>query len=533
LSAPVTPTTEYPAAVAEGRVTDWLIADPTPEERTVIADTVRVPLDVSSPDSYAKFLRIKALPRYRFVGRTAEFPAEYAGLVGLDAADVLVGDYTPLPGLFDYQRAIASLAIQKRKFAVFADCGLGKTLILSEFAKHAAEHLPRGRAVLIVSPLMVVSQTLAEIKAFYGDTLPVEQVAAADLPAWLTKGTARVGITNYDALNDTVPQGRLGALILDESSMLKSAYGKWGQACIRLGRGLGWKLAATGTPAPNDRIEYANHAVFLDAFPTVNSFLARFFVNRGQTDNRWELKPHALGPFYRALSHWSIFLTNPATYGWKDNTESVPPIHVHIHEVPLTTQQRGLVLDHTGELFAGQAGGITSRSVLSQIAKGNHRGEDVDTRKPAFIRQLVDGWPDESTIIWCLYNREQDVLAETFPEAANVTGETPVEQRLTLIDDFKSGRRRILISKPKILGFGLNLQVATRQVFSGLQDSYEQFYQAVKRSNRYGSTRPLNVHIPVTEIERPMIETVLSKSRRVQHDTEQQERMFKDALPGQ
>lgn len=138
------------------------------------------------------------------------------------------------------------------------------------------------RPALIVSPLMVVDQTIAEFRRFYGDSLPISRVKAADLPAWTQSAHDAIGITNYDALSDRVPQGRLGALILDESSMLKSHYGRWGAECIRLGRGLGWKLALTGTPAPNDRIEYANHAVFLDAFPTVNSFLARFFVNRGR-----------------------------------------------------------------------------------------------------------------------------------------------------------------------------------------------------------------------------------------------------------
>jgi hypothetical protein len=140
------------------------------------------------------------------------------------------------------------------------------------------------------------------------------------LASWTQTTNGEIGITNYDALDEDVDTGSLGALILDESSMLKSHYGKWGQDCIRIGRGLDWKLCLTGTPAPNDRIEYANHAVFLDHYPTVNSFLARFFVNRGKTDERWELKPHALRPFYEALSHWCIFVSNPAVYGWKDNS---------------------------------------------------------------------------------------------------------------------------------------------------------------------------------------------------------------------
>jgi superfamily II DNA or RNA helicase len=491
-----------------------------------VTDEISINLNLSSPDDYATFLKIKSLPKYLFVGRTAIFPREYAGLVGIGCrARRSTAKYTPLPSLFDYQRDIAAMAIRKRKFAVFADCGLGKTLILLEFARHAIEAVGKRRSVLIVSPLMVVSQTIAEAHRFYPD-MRIERVAAKDLPAWLETGTG-IGITNYDALNDDVQPGRLGGLILDESSMLKSHYGHWGQSCIRLGRGLDWKLALTGTPAPNDRIEYANHAVFLDHFPTVNSFLARFFVNRGQTDNRWELKPHALGPFYRALSHWCIFLTNPATYGWRDNCAELPPIRVHIDRIDLTEQQRDLVQDKTGTLFALEAGGITKRAKLAQIAKGHCDGQDVATLKPAFIKRMVESWPDESTIVWCHYNSEQTAMAALFPDAANIAGDTPYDVRQTLIDDFKSGRRRILISKPRILGFGLNLQIATRQVFSGLQDSYESYYQAVKRSNRYGATRPLNVHIPITDIERPMIDTVLRKAKRVQQDTEEQERIFR------
>ena len=360
--------------------------------------------------------------------------------------------------------------------------------------------------------------------------MQLERVRAAGLNDWLKGGGTRLGITNYDALKKETPQGDLGALILDESSMLKSHYGAWGTECIRLGKGLNWKLAATGTPAPNDRIEYANHAVFLDAFPTVNSFLARFFVNRGQTDNRWELKPHALGPFYTALSHWSIFLTDPSVYGWESNTEPLPPINVHFHDVALTPEQTELAYEHTGSLFADQIGGITSRSVLSQIAKGNYKGKDIPTNKTAFIKGLVDSWPDESTIIWCLYNREQDIISKQFPDAASINGQTPPDKREEYIEDFKAGRRKVLISKPKILGFGLNLQIATRQVFSGLQDSYESYYQAVKRSNRYGSKYPLNVHIPFTDIEKPMIDTVMSKAHRVESDTLQQQEIFKNAI---
>jgi superfamily II DNA or RNA helicase len=472
-------------------------------------------------DAYRTFLKIKALPRYEIHGRMAVVPDEYAaslGVVGEEHRDV---PYVPREGLFDYQADIIRMAIQKQRFAIFADCGLGKTLMLLEFARHV--RAVQDRPVLIVSPLMVVKQTMEEAAKFYGDSLPIEQVSAKALPKWLKTPGGRLGITNYDALRDDTPAGDLGGLILDESSMLKSHYGKWGQVCLRLGAGIPWKLALTGTPAPNDRIEYANHAVFLDAFPNVNSFLARFFINRGQTNERWELKPHALRPFYRALSHWCIFLTDPSTYGWKDNVHSIPPIHVSIEDVRLSDEQERKVRAETGQLFVTELGGITTRSKLSRMAKCE------SSPKPQYIADLVRSWPDESTIIWCRYNDEQRAIEQVLPEAASIDGDTPIEERQRLVDDFKAGRVRVLITKPKILGFGLNLQVCTRQVFSGLQDSYEEYYQAVKRSNRIGSTNPLMVHIPVSDVERPMVENVLRKARRVEADTREQEAMFRNA----
>ncbi len=494
------------------------------------SDTVTIQLDLNSVESYKTFLAIKGLPRYRFVGRTAIIPAEYASRLGIGAPEVVSGEYKPIPGLFDYQRDVSRIAIAKRKFAVFARCGLGKTLVMLEFARHAQKAMGSNRRVLIVSPLMVIAQTIEESNRFYQDAgveLVLEQVKARDLSRWTQEAGSSIGITNYEALTDGTPQGRLGALILDEASMLKSHYGKHGQQCLRLGAGLDWKLCLTGTPAPNDRIEFANHAVFLDAFPSINSFLARFFFNRCETANRWQIKPHAVEPFYRALSHWSIFLENPETYGWKDNVHSIPPIEVHIHDVDLTTEQREMVGLRMGTLFANDVGGITNRSALSQIAKGNYKGRKIETNKPAYIRNLVDSWPDESTIIWCRFDEEQRSMERAFPDAASIWGPTKFNRRLELIRDFQNGHKKILISKCKVLGFGLNLQIATRHVFSGLQDSFEEFHQAISRSNRVGSTKTLNVHIPITDVEAPMVSTVLKKANRVMQDVEIQEQIFK------
>lgn len=482
-------------------------------------------LNTRSIEDYREFLRIKSMPSFSFRGREAEYSDDYAS-GAFAALRESAAEYEPSSHLFDYQADIAATAIRKKKYAVFADCGLGKTLIILEYARHALAFMP-DRKVLIVCPLMVAEQTAGEHSRFYPEDNSIEIVRSKDLAAWLASESGSIGITNYEALKPTIDQGNLGALILDESSMLKSHYGRSGAECIRLGKGLGWKLCLTGTPAPNDRIEYANHAVFLDRHPTVNSFLARYFINRGQTQNRWELKPHAIKPFYRSLSHWSIFLTNPAVYGWSDNCGELPPIRVHIEDVPMTESQRAAARAVTGDLFALEPGGITQRGKLSKIAKGL---DGEATLKYEHIRRIIEGNPEESVIVWCWYDAEQDRLEESFPDAASVRGATPHKKRLELIADFKAGHRKVLISKPKVLGFGLNLQIATRQIFSSLIDSYESYYQAVKRSNRYGSTKPLDVHIPVTEIERPMIETVLRKADRVNEDTKAQEELFRESI---
>ncbi len=493
-------------------------------------EAMRLVLDLDNPMDYRTFIAAKGLPKFRCVGKEIEFPDEYAAMLGLaPVAQAKKAVYKPIKGLFDYQQGISRLSIRKKKFAVFAQCGLGKDLMMKEAARHCAKALPTGKKILMMETLNCVEQSMAETERWYGKTLPVERVKSSNLHDWLLGSGGRIGISNYDGLHDGIEQGQLGALLLNESSIMKHS-GVWATNLIRLGAGLEWKFCYTGTPAPNDRIEYGNHAVFLDAFPTPNSFLARYFVNKGQTQERWVMKPHALQKFYKEISHWCMFLENPATYGFKDNTDSIPPIHVHIHEVDLTGEQREAVYGLTGKLFMDEPGGITTRSKLSQIGKGHHNGKAIEALKPEFIRNLVNSWSDkESTILWCRYNQEQDDMEKLFPDAASIAGKTKHEKRVELIRDFQEGRRRVLISKGEILGFGLNLQIATRQVFSGLEDSYEEFHQCVKRSNRIGSTLPLNVHIPTTEIERPMINNVLEKARRVERDAAEQERIFKES----
>lgn len=487
---------------------------------------MKIILNPHSVDDYRTFLKIKQLPAWSMRGRSATFPDEYASAVGIKSRRKASIRYTPEPFLFDYQRDICEMAIRRQRFAVFADCGLGKTLILLSYARHVQQELGPKKRVLILCPPMVIYQTIAEAERFWGDSLKVERVRSANLAEWMTGKGDAIGIANYETLKDDTPQGNLGALILDESSILKSHYGEYAGTCLRLGENLKWKLCCTGTPAPNDRIEFANHAVFLDRFPTVNSFLATYFINRGQTGERWELKPHALRPFYRALSDWCIFLSCPGVYGWKDNVATMPPIHTHIESVPMTADQNEWVRKELGTLMAIKTGGITQRSAFGQVAKGLWKGQRFETLKYDFMRDRIESWrAEESTLVWCLYDHEQSRCEKTIG-GGSLDGKTPMAKRRETVEAFKRREIDTLISKSKILGFGLNLQVATRQVFSGLQDSYESFYQCVKRSNRIGSTKPLNVHIPATDLEMPMIETVMAKAHRVDQDTREQESLF-------
>lgn len=490
-----------------------------------------VDLDFRSPDSYRQFLAIRRLPRYGFQGRSMIVPDEYAHLIGLEAGRADEIDYTPSPFAYDYQEAITRMALNRRKFAAFVDCGLGKTLMILEYSRYVRDK--KRKRVLIVAPLMVCEQTVDEYGKFYTDGQAPQYIPAAMLQSWLNGHGPEIGITNYESIREGLEPGNLGALVLDESSFLKSAYGAWGTRLIELGKGLKWKFSLTGTPAPNDRIEFANQAVFLDQHRTVNAFLARYFVNRGETANRWELKPHALKPFYRDLSSWCIFLSDPTVYGWRSMGD-IPPIHTHIEDVPLTFEQSMAVddlelktcrYDKKGRRIS--KGGIGKRSKLSQIGKGSYEGQPVGTLKYDHAQSRVDSWPEESTIIWCRYNYEQDEMEKKFPGCASIHGSTPYEKRRELIADFVGGRRKVLISKAKVLGFGLNLQIATRHYFSSCEDSFESFYQCVKRSNRIGSTKPLNVHIAVTEIERPMMQNVLDKRDRIDADTRMQEELFK------
>ena len=316
-------------------------------------------------DTYEDLLAVRSIPDYRFVGeREVDCDERHLHLLG--HATATEAARPPLAGhLFDYQAWTVDLALARRRFAIFADTGLGKTAMQLEWAEQVAA--VSGGRVLLVAPLNVVTQTIAEHERFYGEPITDCRERAA-LAAWLHDG-AGLAITNYEKIDGTrLP---VAGVVLDESSVLKQSMGARRTALMDAFKGVPWKLCCSATPAPNDRIEYAEHAFFLDVVRSTREFLAAFFVNR---DGQWQLKYHGEQSFYRHLAAWSVFMRDPAAYGFDDLLANMPPLSVEFPRVPLTPQQveaaRGWQAGAQQNLLGVEVGGVTSRTKVMQIAHG-------------------------------------------------------------------------------------------------------------------------------------------------------------------
>jgi hypothetical protein len=323
-------------------------------------------------NAYDAFLLAKSSPIHRVDGHTITFETfdTSAPGIGLELHE----------SLFDYQRFIVSVALKKRKFAVFADVGLGKTLCFLEWIRHVSKQI-YPKKVLIISQLHLIRQTLDEQMKFYGWTnlTDINRQYDGSIERFLaaknrkTEGVP-IGIVNIDKFRAAYRlQDAVGAVVLDESSCLKNETGKIRSNIIKSCKGIGWKLACTATPAPNDRMEYANHALFLDYIDNYKQFFTKFFYNTG-SGNDFLLKPHARKAFYGFLAAWSIFLKNPAHYGFGDNLAGLQPPDVVWDYIILTSQQRSMMHKFTDNgqmnMFRPNIGGITNRTKASQIAKG-------------------------------------------------------------------------------------------------------------------------------------------------------------------
>lgn len=383
------------------------------------------------------------------------------------------------PALFSFQRDLVRWSLRKGRAALWCDTGLGKTLMQLCWSQHAAER------VLILAPLAVAQQTVREGERW---GIPVTYARQQDQSA-----PVGITVTNYEMLDRFEPE-TFGAVVLDESSILKSYEGKIRTALIEAFRHTPYRLACSATPAPNDREELSNHAEFLGVMSRAE-MLSAFFLH---DDQGWRLKRHAVGPFYRWLASWAMSLKKPSDIGAYDDTGYNLP--------PLTIEPHFARTDYVppGRLFADRLQGVTERAAVRR---------DTIEERVAVAATLVKMEPEEPWICWVGLNEEGERLKRELPEADLIEGSQLPDEKAAAVLRFLDGETRIMITKSSITGYGLNLQRCARMVFVGIGDSYEQYYQSIRRCWRFGQDRPVTAHIVLSEPERVIYENVLRKEQ--------------------
>ena len=377
--------------------------------------------------------------------------------------------------LYDWQQAITRWAVKKGRAAVFADCGLGKTYMQVAWQKAL------NVRTLTLAPLCVAEQTVREAAAL-GVTIH-----------YATDGQhadSQFVITNYERLERFDP-GDYDAVVLDESSILKSFDGKTRTALIQTFAKTQYRLCCTATPSPNDISELANHAEFLGLM-TRAEFLATWFVH---DDQGWRMKGHAVTPFYRWMASWAVALRKPSDIGFDDDRFTLPALRFHELITEGTNSSDALFpelgLHGIGGRLRARKGSLENRvAVAAELAtKGGQ-------------------W-----IFWTGLNTESAALAALIPDAVEVCGADTYVEKTAAVHGFVNGDIRVIVSKPKILGFGLNFQNCHYVGFVGLSDSYESYYQAIRRCWRYGQKSPVDVYIVVSDSERGIVANVQRKEQ--------------------
>ena len=384
----------------------------------------------------------------------------------------------PIPSqLFPFQSSIVRWAMRKGRAAVFADCGLGKS-----FMQLAWANAVPGR-VLILAPLCVAEQTVGE-----GAKLGIPVTYARGQAGG---GDSKIVITNYERL-DNFDVSAFAGVVLDESSILKSFDGKTRTKLIAAFGRTPYRLCCTATPSPNDIAELANHAEFL-GLQSRAEFLATWFVH---DDQGWRMKRHARQAFFRWLASWAVAFRRPSDLGFSDDGFVLPPLRITEHIIE-SGQVEGVLFPELGTR------GISGR-LAARRGSLNDRVEAVAT--------LV-GAQDDAALIWCGLNTESDALAERLDGAVNVEGKDDYEVKKRAVERFVAGDIRTLITKLSILGFGMNFQHCARMVFCGLGDSYESYYQGIRRCWRFGQKRAVEATVVVSEAERVVVENVKRKEQ--------------------
>ena len=479
-------------------------------------------------DSYDRFLKAKLSPFYEVNDRIVKIKEQQITL------DELKNVEKNESHLFDYQKFILNLAIKKQKYAIWADCGLGKTAIFLAWIRRLVTIL-EDKKIIIISPLMVIKQTLDEEKKFYEDCL-ITDIHKQKIEEWLNSDS-KIGITNIDKFYKEYDfKNKILAVVLDESSILKNADGKTRNCLIESFKGVPFKLCCSATPAPNDREEYANHATFLDYVRSNNEFYSRFFVNK---DNGWIIKPHGYESFYKFLAEWSVYLRNPEKYDFSNNISSLPKPDYHIKNIEWTEEQKKYLKQKN--LLGEVSDALDKKIYYLKLSKGfiNKDGKlnYIDTNKTREIINILEKHKGEKIVVWVIYNEEERILLKALKElkynVTSISGKTKEEDRVKIIEEFRDNDCDILISKTTLLGFGLNMPFATVHIYSGMTDSYEQFYQSIKRSYRYGAKESLQVYIPITNAEKKILDNVLRKKDEFEHDSNKQEQFFILNLKGE
>lgn len=393
--------------------------------------------------------------------------------------DVALRDY----GLFPHQRDLGEWALRRGRAAIFADTGLGKSRIQVAWADTIARET--GGDVLILAPLAVAEQTVEE-----GEYIGVKVTHARDGKD-IQPG---INITNYARLH-RFDCSRFTGVVLDESSIIKHHTSKTLQQLLEAFERTPFKLCATATPAPNDWTELGTHAQFL-GYRTQSEMLAEFFVHDGGDTGTWRLKGHAKHLFWKWVASWGALIRSPADLGHDATAYALPPLHVTQHTVDAGSAPM------EGMLFALEASSLMERRA-ARMASLHARVKSC--------AELVNAQPDEPWLIWCDLNAEADALREAIPDAVEVRGNDDDDVKEQRLMDFAHGKIRVLISKPRIAGWGMNFQICARMAFVGVTDSFEAYYQAVRRCWRFGQKRPVHAHIFASEQEGSVVANLARK----------------------
>jgi hypothetical protein len=400
--------------------------------------------------------------------------------------------------LFPFQKKVAEFSLEKGRSALFLDTGLGKTITQCEWARHVPGE------VLIVAPLAVASQTVKEAQSRLG----MDVVYSKDGIV-----SSRVTITNYERL-DKFDCRRFAGVVLDESSILKGFMGKTKQLLCDQFSDTKYRLACTATPAPNDHMELGNHSQFLGVMPSTE-MLARWFINDPSKVGVYKIKGHAEADFWAWVGSWAACVSMPSDLGFEDGAYILPKLQTHTHTVN-TPMQAG----DEGELFM----------MPTSSATDLHKTKRLTLKERCGLAAELANCTSEASLVWCESNDESELLAKLIPDAVEVKGSDSIDAKEDRMNAFSEGRARVLISKPSICGFGMNWQHASHMVFASISYSYESFYQAIRREWRFGQTRPVNVHVVISDAELPVWRTIERKAG--QHD-QMKKAMVKAIMGGQ